>query len=663
MRTLRAASAPLWLGLLVFVSTLLRFWAATRIPTPWIAPDELIYAELSRSLWEHGTLHLLGRPTSFFSFVYPALAGGPLSLSDVHLGYTLLKEVQALLVSLAAVPVYLWGRSFASRRLALAAAALTLAIPDLAYSGLILTDVALYPVLVLAAWAAAAALVRPTLARQGLLLAAIALASATRLQAVVLAPAFVTAVGVKALLDRELRWAARLWPTAAGLAALGAGWAGWQLRNGGPASKLFGAYQAAGEVHYTLGDALRFCLYHAADVLLFTGVVPLCALAVLLVARPAGAEARAYLAVAASVTVWLVAEVGVFASRHVGHLAERNLFALAPILFLALALWLDRGAPRPLLATGAAVAGALLLVAYLPTASFVTAATIPDALTLIPLYRLHVHAPGLSLRLVVLVLAAVAAAAFALVPRRLAWLLPVALLLVFAGASINASRVVAAEATRVQPGTVGAHPRWIDEHARGPVAYLYTGDVYWNSVWESLFWNRRLDRVYDLLLAAVPGGIPQVSLGPYGDGRLVDKFGHGPRVRYVVASDSLLLAGRRIADAGNGISLWRVDPPFRLRQWTQNVRFDGTVERHAKVFVYACRGGALRMTLSAPTRMSVTLRRNEGPFGRLLLRPGFAETLEIPAKARRPLGSHFCSFDLLTPAPVRVTELAFRASA
>src|SRR5207248_1384258 len=243
----------------------------------------------------------------------------------------------------------------------------------------------LYPVLVLAAWASAAVLVRPTLARQGLLVAAIALAAATRLQAAVLVPAFVTAVGVKARLDRELRWAVRLAPTFTGFAALGAGWAAWQLRNGGPASKLFGAYQAAGEIHYSFGDALRFCLYHAGDVLLFTGVVPVCALAVLLAVPPAGAEARAYLAVAASVTVWFVAEVGVFASRHVGHLAERNLFVLAPILFLALALWLDRGAPRPPIATAAAVAGALLLVAYLPLAPFVTAVTIPDPLTLGPL--------------------------------------------------------------------------------------------------------------------------------------------------------------------------------------------------------------------------------------------------------------------------------------
>jgi len=578
----------------------------------------------------------------------------------VHLGYTLLKGLQALLVSLAAVPVFLWGRTFVSTRFALLAAALALAIPDLAYSGLILTDVVLYPVLVLAAWAMASALVRPTLVGQALLLAAIALAAATRLQAAALIPAFVTAVAVKALLDCEIRWAARLWPTFAGFAALGAGWAGWQLRNGGPASKVFGAYQAAGEVHYSFADALRFCLYHAADVLVFTGLVPVCALAVLLFSRPAGAAARAYVAVAASVTVWLVAEVGVFASRHVGHLAERNLFALAPILFLALALWLDRGAPRPLAATGAAVAAALLLVAYLPTARLVTAATIPDALTLIPLHRLHVHAPGLSLRLVLIVVAAMAAAAFALVPRRFAWLVPTVLLLAFAGASINASRVVAAEASLVQPGTVGSQPRWIDAHARGPVTYLYTGDVYWNSVWESLFWNRRLHRVYDLLLAQVPGGIPQDSLGPLEDGRLVDKFGHGPRVRYVVASDSLGFAGKRVADAGNGIGLWQVQPPFRLTQWIQNVRFDGTVEQHAKVFVYACRGGALRMTLRAAADRRVRLLRNERAYGRLVLRAGRETTLVVPAKPLRPLGQHLCSFDLLTDGPVKVGRIDFR---
>ena len=182
-------------------------------------------------------------------------------------------------------------------------------------------------------------------------------------------------------------------------------------------------------------------------------------------------------------------------------------------------------------------------------------------------------------------------------------------------------------------------------------------------MWESLFWNRRLDRVYDLLLAAVPGGIPQDSLGPYEDGRLVDKFGHGPDVHYVVASDSLLFAGRRIADAGNGISLWQLDPPFRLRQWTQNVRFDGTVDQHAKLVVYACRGGGFRLTLRASEPRRVTLLRNERRYAAATIAPASTSTFLIPAKPRRPLGKHLCTVDFLTSGPVQVERFEFRASA
>ena len=649
MRSRLVASPGVVLTILVAASSVFRFWAATRIPTPWIAPDELIYAELGRSLYAHGTLALLGHRTSFFSLVYPALAGVPLSLGDVFDGYSLLKALQAVTMSLAAVPVYLWGRGVVRPSLALVAAALTLAVPGLVYSGLILTEVAFYPLLVVAAWAMAEALVRPTLGRQTLFVAAVLAATATRLQAVALVPAFLTALAL------DLRKARRLWPTLAAFGAAAAAWAGWQLRNGGPATKLLGAYQAAGEVHYTVRDGLRFVLYHLGDVVLFSGIFPAAALVVLLFVGPRSDEERALVGVVTGVTLWLSVEVGVFASRHVGHLAERNLFGVAPLLFLAFALWLERGAPRPALATGVAAAASAFLVLRLPMPGFVSATTIPDAPTLIPLYRLHVHSPGLDLRLVLVVLLASALAAFAFVPRRYVWALPAVLLVGFAAASVSASRVVAAEATLVQPGTLGLHRRWVDEAVDGPATYLYTGDVYWNSVWETIFWNRRVRTVYDLLSAAVPGGIPQDSLGPLEDGTLVDKFGHRPEVRNVVASDSLRFRGKRVADAGNGISLWRVDPPFRLAQWIQNVRFDGTVERHAKVFAYACRRGRLRLGLHASGTTNVELLRNERRFLARRLAPGETLASTIPARPERGL----CSFDVLVDTPVRVYELRF----
>src|SRR5438876_6380974 len=190
----RIAAVPDWalVALLVLVSAALRFWAATRIPTPWITPDEETYALLGRSLYSSGSFEILGQKTHFYSLVTPALAGAPLRLGDLGAGYTLLKGVQALFMSLAAVPVYLWTRTLASRTPALLAAALTLAIPGLAYSGLVMTEVAFYPLAVLAAWAMARALARPALGNQLLAVAVAVTAAATRLQAVVLVPVFLT---------------------------------------------------------------------------------------------------------------------------------------------------------------------------------------------------------------------------------------------------------------------------------------------------------------------------------------------------------------------------------------------------------------------------------------------------------------------------------------
>src|SRR5438552_3899354 len=58
------------------------------------------------------------------------------------------------------------------RGYALLAAALTLAAPGLAYSGLVMTELLFYPLLTLAAWAMAHALVGPTPRNQALLIIA-----------------------------------------------------------------------------------------------------------------------------------------------------------------------------------------------------------------------------------------------------------------------------------------------------------------------------------------------------------------------------------------------------------------------------------------------------------------------------------------------------------
>jgi hypothetical protein len=648
---------------LLALSTGLRAWAGLRVPTPWIVPDEVVYAEIGRSLWS-GDYAILGEPAPFYGVVYQALAGLPLSLGDLELGYDLLKVLQAAVMSLAAVPVYLWGRSFLRAGWALAAAALTLAAPGLMYSGLVMTEVAFYPIMVLAAWLTARALARPTLVTQALVVGVVALAVATRLQAFVLGPAILTAGLVGATLAGRPRLALRLAPATGGLVVLGAVWAGWRLLDGGPASELFGAYRAAAESGYDAGASLRWILYHAADAVLFTGVLPACAIAVLFARAASGRERSrelaAFLAVAVSFSVWLVVQVGIFASAHVGRLAERDLLPLAPIAFLGLAAWLDRGAPRSRLALGAAAACALALVAALPVAELVSRLALPDAFTLAPLYRLELRAGSLDLDLVVLAAAAAAVAAAALVPRRLAWTLALGLGVVLVAVSVSASRVVAGESELARQASVGDEPRWIDERADAPVTLLYSSDFDWTGVWRAVFWNHRIARVYSLLDSEVPGPLPQRAVGPYDDGRIAYQAGGLPFGAPLVAAPvAIALAGDEVGEAPGLLRLWRPSPPLRLAEWVQGIGASGWLPKRARVVVFACAGGQLRLTMVAPEARRIDLRRNDADHETLELGAGETRSTEIPAAVDPPAGQRSCTFDIAPDGPVFVPDILF----
>lgn len=641
------------LVVLVGASTLLRFWAGTLVPTPWITPDEVIYGELGRSLYAGGAFRLLGEPVEFFSLVYPALIGPLLSLDDLERGYHWLKLVQALVMSLAAVPAYLWARSLGARGWSVAAAALTLAIPGLAYAGLLMTEVAFYPLVLLAAWAMSRALARGTLLDQGLLVVAVAAAALTRLQAFALVPAFVVALGLRAGLERRIDLVRRLVPTLVGLLALVLAWAAWRLRHGGPVSRVFGAYEPAGASHYSLGDVLRFVLWHLGDVVLFTGVVPAVAVALLAATRERSEELRSYLAVAASLALWLTVEVGLFASVHVGYLAERNLLPLAPVLFVGLAAWLARGGPRPRRALLGAAAAVVVLAAALPAGRLVSDEAFPDSFTILPLLRVERRFPGVDLDLLVPLGAAAACALVAFLPRRLLVLLPVLLGVGFAGISVASSREIGRRATALEAISTGPAHRWIDASADGPTAYLYLGELNWPGVWENVFWNRRVDRVYDLLTARVPGGVPQESVGPLEDGRLVEADGQPARAAYAVAAYPVAFAGRPVATAGDSLVLWRLARPFRLAVWTQRV------EGHVRVLAYACRGGTLRVDLEAAAPGTVELRRNDEPLRRVALGAGARRRLAVPAEPPHPLGKRLCTFDVLAGPGVTIGEAVF----
>lgn len=659
---LRAAAV---LAGLVLVSTGLRFWAGLAVPGPWFTPDEIVYGELGRSLYGLGRFEILGATPDFYGLVYPALVGLPLSLSDRELGYELLKALQAVVMSLAAVPVYLWGRSLMRRRWALTAAVLSLALPALAFSGFVMTEVAFYPVLTLAAWAMAAALVRPTPARQALVVAAVVLAAMTRLQAVVLAPAFLLAVGLKVAFDRSwLRGARPFAPALAGFLGLATVWAAVTRASGG---QPLGAYSITREASYELWDAARFVLYHAADVLLLTAVLPAAAVALLAVpavrGRERSSEAQAYLAVTIAVSLAFVAAVGVFASRWLERLAERNLIGLAPLLFLGFALWLDRGAPRPRVATALVSAAAVGLLLFAPWGELVTEAARPDAFSVIPLRRLELWNSGLEPGVLVVVGALELLALLVLLPRRLAWVLPLTLLVLLGSASVPVSVEIAGDARAFNRALLGADSTWIDRAADGPVSYVFGGEQSWSAgapVWMHLFWNGRVERLYNLFGARVAGPIPRTTVRPAADGRLLGQNGRPAEGSYAVASTRLTFVGERLAATEAQLALWRLEPPLRLATRRSGIDGTGVIEKSASLVVYDCRGGELRLMLRSPADQTVELVRDGTAVRTVPLevdRP-WAGSIRAP----RPRGAlaHACRFAIRgLERPLRAERLDF----
>jgi hypothetical protein len=649
--------APATLACLVALSAALRFAAGRGVPSPWIAPDEMLYGLLGRDLYEHGRLTVLGGASGFYSLVYPALIGPALRLRDLRSGYEVVQAVQAVTMSLAGVPVYLWGRSTMRRGWALAAAALTLAIPALAYTGLLMTEVAFYPAFTLAAWATARTLLVPTVARQGVLVAAVSLAVLTRLQAVVLVPAVLTAIGLDVLFRRDVRRAARFWPLGALALALAA--AGAVVG----ASSL-GGYQSVVGAGYDVGNAAEFVLYHLGALLLLCGVAPACALATLAVpalrGRERSAEARAFVAVALAFTGWLVVEVGVFASRYADVLLERNLLGLAPLSFLALALWLDRGAPRNYLGAAATAFVAAAVVLLLPADRFVDVLGVQDSMTVAAALRVLGEHPGLDPLLLVGVPAAAAAALFALTPRRLAPLLVPALLLVFAAESVAASHEVRAASTERQALLVGPNPRWIDAAATAPVGYVFTGGAYFTRAWLNAFWNRSVRHVYHLPGALVLGPMPQTEVRVGDDGVLRTPAGPIPE-HEIVLPPEFVPAGEQVATTelqGSDVAtlgLWRLEGTPRLLEQRTGFNPNGDVPSQAELLEYACgRGGTFVVTLLGKTSQQVELLVNHRSVRMVALEDRQARTELVPAP-----GGPTCTLTLRPSRLVGTTVVRF----
>jgi hypothetical protein len=669
--------ASVLLTLLIGASTAWRTWQGSRVVTPWVFSDEITYSQLGRSLYLTGHFLILGQPVGYLSLLYPALIGLPLAIHDVGVAYALLKTLQALFISLTAVPVYLWSRMLVSRGWALTAAALTLTLPGLAYSSLIMSEVAFVPLMMLAAWAMAAVIARPSLRNQGLTVIAIGFAVATRVQAVILVPVFLTAVIVKLVLERDVRRQLRIFaPTLILFAGLATVWIAYHVARGNGASSL-GGYQAVVQTSFDPAVAARWVFYHAADVVLISALVPACAAALVVVRtlrdRGAGQNLRAYAIVAVSLVSWMVVEVGTFASRFVLHLAERNLLPVAPVILIGFVVWLDRGLYRPRYLTPTVAGVGFLLLAVLPFSQLVLHA-LPDAFMVVPLERLEEAFVGADLRLAVVYVALPLLALFLYLPRRLAWVLPAAVAVVLVGMSVVVNNAIADRARFLAPRLLPDSKTWVDDASHGPAAYLYAGEIDWNPVFENVFWNRRIKHVYAMPGPLVPGPLPQVPVRPTAAGVLKEASSATLAERYVVADESVVLDGTRIAIAPTPrLALWHLTGPPRVSAWLPGLYVQSEFMRNGRLFVvgemhgaaqfifYNCSGGVLKATLAASEPVTATIGMPFQPARRVHLVPGSARTIVVKARpvTRRRAGQR-CEFEIATDGgSVQVQPLEF----
>jgi hypothetical protein len=599
-RTLRRPAVAA-LTALVVVSALLHWLAARQISGLWIMPDEAIYARRGLEFWHHFRLPILNGDGAGYSVLYPVLVGLPLAISPLAHGYAWLKVVQSVVLSLGAIPIYLYSRQLMPNRYARLGAALTLASPLTLYAGFVMTEVLYYPLAAVALLAMARAVTSARVRDQLFALVLTGAAIATRVQAVVLIAVFASAVVLEAIMARDRSRLRSFWPVWSLLAVIAATVA--------VAPGAFGAYAGTLGGGYDLGNSLRYVYYHLAYIVLLVAVGPIAALGLMATEAIRGRErdpgVRALLAVSVSTVVLIALQVGLFAGRYAPHLLGRDLAAVPPIVFVVFSLWLARGAPRPYVLAAATMVGVAAITLAAPWNDLIASNALPDTMGIAP-FLSHV---GERPATVIAFGVALALLLFLFTPSRFALIMPAVVLFALIGSDLSANSLIAGKVRFDQAAMVGAPRDWINRTVSAPVTYVYNGDTAnANIVWQQRFWNDRITNVVAIPPYAVLGPIDSRQAAPDGDGSLPIS------ARYVVANDDLSFFGKPVAHQDRGVdypglTLWRLDGAPRIATSRTGFKPNGDMFGHAQLVAWGCAGGNLQLTLipKATNDVSVAL--------------------------------------------------------
>jgi hypothetical protein len=669
----RLGAVPL-LAALVAGSFAVRTALAWLRSTPTFFPDEYIYAELARSLADTGRPLIRGASAGFPALLQPILTAPAWLVDDVGASFRIVQTFGSLVMSLAAVPVFVLARRLRlGDGIALGLAALAVAVPDLLYSSFVVSEPLAYPLVLAAVVAGAAGLARPSRRAQLVFLLLAGLAALARVQFVVLPLCFLAAAVAVGLRERRLRTVLREQALVGVLLALPL----VAVAAAGP-GRLLGFYGGVLDLDLLQPDLAKWfgvdalVLGYAAGIVLAPGAV----LGLWLSIRsPRSREELAFGALAASFLVALLLEAaayGIDGSR----VQERYFFYAVPLVGIAFALYASRGWPHRL---GHAVVAAALVAAAarVPLSGFIAADGKTNAPLLYAAARLEqllgdvglaslVISVGVTFLLAVLVIATWRG-------RRAASLVLAIALAVSGTASAAAVSFTLANASRTKNRALGPEPSFADHAGLEGSAMLASRTTERALASAYLFWNRTVDDVYLLPDATPPDAFAVTRLAVAPDGTLLADGDPVTRPLLVDSfSDTVVLRDSTPAAAALAFRLVRSTGPQRLELYAPGRFADGWLGLRGSIRLWpedtATRlAGRLAFTLTAPAGAGPVAVRFEEP-GRsreVVVSPGVPSAVsfdvcggapwhvDFTAPSTGTVGSRFVS--------VRATRPAYRA--
>ena len=620
-----AVAAGVLLGLIVLLSTVIRIGLSYGASVPWIFADELIYSELGRSAFSGFAIR--GVPVSGYGPVYPYLIAPAYAVFDnLTTAYTAVKWINALVMSLAAVPVYFAAAMLMRRRWALGAALLTVLIPAMAYTTVVMTESAFYPAFALAFLLIVRSLRRPTIVSQVLVVAAAALCFEIRPQGLVIVPAFVVSALLIVGLDVVFPVAGtrlaglrngviRFLPTwivaVAGLVAV----ANYERVTGRTLSSALGAYSITVDsgTAYTPRIVASWAVLHIAETALWLGVLPVLALLILFgaaVRRNEQREVRVFAAAALPLVVFMTVLVSAFLIfSNVGRIEERNLFYIGPIFLIALCWWLA----TPTYARLAPWAQVLLVAAcglplLIPYDRFLNQSAISDTFGLFLPWAISLRVADPTLTTATIFIGVVLVAFIAVVVRPRTGAAVLLIMILFLAASDAAvQRRTDRASSDTQAGSISAQRNWIDAAGvpADSVTAVYPGGTDPLRLWEAEFFNRGVGPVMTIgtpLAAALPESIVNVDAG----GHVVDRAGAPVSADYALVDSLNAVFGDQIAaDVDHRMALVKVQPPMRIPQTITGIYGDGWSGATMVYTRYACTGGTVTLGVASAISLRV----------------------------------------------------------